>query len=69
VRGEADKKVLAKDLLGPMAGKGGGIIASETKVIAIGFAPALISFREKAEVKEGARSEGGSVVGRNASRR
>jgi hypothetical protein len=28
----------------------------------------LISFREKTEVKEGARSEGGSVVGRNASR-
>jgi hypothetical protein len=44
VRSQADKKVMAKDLLGPMAGEGGEIISSEPKVIAIGFAPALIAF-------------------------
>ena len=48
VKGQAGKKVMAKDLLGPMmAGEGGGIISSELKVIAMGLAPALISFREK----------------------
>ena len=70
MRGEADKKVLAKDLLGPpMAGKGGGGIASEPKVIAMSFAPALISFRKKTEVKERSGGKGSSVVGRNADRR
>jgi hypothetical protein len=69
VRDEADKKVLAKDLVGPMAGVGGGIISSEPKVIAMGFAPALISFRENTEVEESSGGEGGSIVGRNASGR
>ena len=69
MRGEADKKVLAKDLLGPMAGVGGGIISSEPKVIAMGFAPALISFRANTEVEESAGGEGGSNVGRSASGR
>jgi hypothetical protein len=36
---------MIKDLLGPVAGKRGGIILSEPTVIAMGFAPALISFR------------------------
>jgi hypothetical protein len=48
VRGQADKKVTVKDLLGPIAVEGGGIISSEPKVIVMGFTPALISFRKKA---------------------
>jgi hypothetical protein len=39
VRGQADKKVMVKDLLGPMAGESGVIILSEPTVIAMGFAP------------------------------
>ena len=69
MRGEADKKVLAKDLLGPPGTKGGGVIASEPKVIAMSFAPALISFRKNTEVKERSGGKGSSVVGRNADRR
>ena len=69
MRGQADEKVLAKDLLGPVAGEGGGIIASKPKVITMGFAPALISFRKKTEVKERSGGKGSSVVGGNASGR
>jgi proteasome assembly chaperone (PAC2) family protein len=61
VRGQAEKKVLTKDLLCP--------ISSEPKVIAMGFAPSLISLRKNTEVEERSGGEGGSVVGRNASRR
>ena len=41
MRGQAEKKVLTKDLLCPMTGEGSGIISSEPKVIAMGFAPLL----------------------------
>jgi hypothetical protein len=51
--------------LGPMAGEGGGVIAGEPKAIAIGFEPALISFRQNTEVKERSGDKGSSVVGRN----
>jgi hypothetical protein len=64
-----NKKVMAKDLLGPMAGEGGGIISSEPKVIAMGFAPALISFRKKTEAQKGPGGEGGgSSISRDTSR-
>jgi hypothetical protein len=56
VRGQADKKVLAKHLLGSMAGESGGVISSEPKVIAMGFAPALISFRFVGTGKSGKRT-------------
>jgi proteasome assembly chaperone (PAC2) family protein len=69
VRGQAEKKVLTKDLLCPMTGEGSGIISSEPKVIAMGFAPSLISLRKNTEVEERSGGERGSVVGRNASRR
>ena len=69
MRGQADKKVMVKDLLAPMAREGGRIISSEPKVIAMGFVPALISFRKKTEVQKGRGVEGGSIVGRDTSRR
>jgi hypothetical protein len=69
VRGQADKKAMAKDLLGPMTGEGDGIISNEpNKVITMGFAPALVSFRKNTEVEERSGGEGSSVVGQNASR-
>jgi hypothetical protein len=55
---------MVKDLLDPMAGESGESITSEPKVIVMGFAPALISFRKDNEVQEGPRGEGGSGVGR-----
>jgi hypothetical protein len=68
VRGRADKKAMAKDMLVPMAKESGERVSSEPKVIAIGVALALISFRKETEVQEGPGGEGGSGVGRNASR-
>jgi hypothetical protein len=52
-----------------MAGKNGGIISIEPKVIAMGFTPALISLPKNTEVEERSGGEGSSVVGWNASRR
>jgi hypothetical protein len=59
----------AKDLLGPMAGDGGGKISRNPKVIAMGFALALISFPKFTEVEERSGGKAGSVVGWNASSR
>jgi hypothetical protein len=53
--------VMTKNLLGPMVGEGSGRISSEPKVIAIDFAPALISFRGIARL-ERSEGEGGSVA-------
>jgi hypothetical protein len=54
---------LAKDLLGPLAEERGGAISSEPKMEAMGFAPAMIGFREESEVDEGCWGEGGGVPG------
>jgi hypothetical protein len=69
VRGQADKKVVAKHLLDPMAEEGNRMISNESKVIALDSVPALISFRKKTELQKGlGAGEGGSVVGRHACR-
>ena len=69
MRGKAEKKIVTKNLVSPLTGENGGIIASEPEVRAMGFTPAMISVREKAEVEEGGGGEGGSGVGGDASRR
>jgi hypothetical protein len=68
VRGRADKKVKTKDLLGPMAEKGGmGFALALISIDMMGFALALISFRKGKRFRRDLEGEGSSGVGRNAS--
>jgi hypothetical protein len=57
---------MAEDLLSPLAGENGRMIAGKPKMRAMGFAPAMISFLKETEVEEGFGGEGGSGIGRNA---
>jgi hypothetical protein len=68
VKGRADKKVMVKDVLVPMAKESGEIVSSKPKVIdMMGFALALISFRKGKRFRRDLEGEGSSGVGRNAS--
>jgi hypothetical protein len=64
--GQAEKKIMAEDLLSPLTGESGRMIAGKPKMRTMSFAPAMISFRKETEVEKGFGGEGGSGVGRNA---
>jgi hypothetical protein len=66
--GKGEKKIAAKDLLGPLAGESRGIIPSEPGIGAVGFAPAMIGFGEESWGVDGTGGKGGNSIGRNSGR-